>query len=400
MADAREPRTQAASPSKDYVYAIGYLRAFAVGLVVAHHSVLAYHPLAPPPPTSLADEPRWWPGFAVVEPERWGGFAAFAGFNDIYFMSLLFFVSGFFVWGSLRRKGPAPFLTDHLRRLGLPFLFGVGVLAPLAYYPTYLQITRGGTLAGFWEQWRALGEWPSGPMWFLWVLLAFHSVAALLYVAAPGLIESLGRLTNTASRKPLVFFAFLAAVSALAYGSLRWAYHPLEWTLMGPFAFQTTRILHYLAYFLIGVGHGALGLRRGLLETDGKLARGSSWWIAAAFTLFGLTAAAPGYSEQSPLWAAATTVGFVLTCASSTLAFLALFLRYARSASRRLDSLSANSYAIYLLHYPIVNWLQYALLAAALPAIVKGAVVTCAALGLSWAAAAAVRRVPGAAHFV
>lgn len=33
-----------------YNYAFGYLRAFIVVLVVAHHAALAYHPFAPPPP--------------------------------------------------------------------------------------------------------------------------------------------------------------------------------------------------------------------------------------------------------------------------------------------------------------------------------------------------------------
>ena len=36
------------APSGSYNLAIGYLRAFITLLVVAHHSVLAYHPYAPP----------------------------------------------------------------------------------------------------------------------------------------------------------------------------------------------------------------------------------------------------------------------------------------------------------------------------------------------------------------
>ncbi|MGO9776410.1 MAG: acyltransferase family protein [Terracidiphilus sp.] len=88
------------------------------------------------------------------------------------------------------------------------------------------------------------------------------------------------------------------------------------------------------------------------------------------------------------------------TCAASCFAFLALFLRFARSGSRLFDSLSANSYGIYLVHYAYVNWLQYALLPASLPAVVKWAIVFTSALGLSWATVAWMRRIPAIARVV
>jgi hypothetical protein len=33
-------------------------------------------------------------------------------------------------------------------------------------------------LAAFWQHWLALPFWPSGPPWFLWVLLVFNLIAA------------------------------------------------------------------------------------------------------------------------------------------------------------------------------------------------------------------------------
>lgn len=395
------------TPEKQYVHAIGYLRAAAVALVVAHHAVLAYHPFAPPPPPSLAMPPRWWPAFPVVDSERWGGFAAFASFNDIFLMSLLFFLSGLFVWNSLQRKQTAPFLRDRLWRLGLPFLVAAGLLAPLAYYPTYLQISGDGSGPGFWQQWLALaelGEWPAGPAWFIWVLLVFDAAAALLYLVLPRWGVSLGSITARVSRNPVGFFGFLVAVSAITYIPMRLNVDALHWTLLGPFAFQTSRIFHYLAYFAIGVGVGAWGLQSGLLAPDGKLARHWSRWLGAAPAFFGIAAviAVVTASDQpeTPARAALGASTFVLSCAASCLAFLALFLHFVRSPSRMFDSLAANSYAIYLLHYPIVNWLQYALLPASMPTIVKGVAVTVIALGLSWAAAIAIRRVPGVARVV
>ena len=80
--DQHEAILKLAKP--EYSVAVGYLRAFVTVLVLAHHAVLAYHPFAPPPPTSLLAQPRWWQTFPVVDAQRWSGFALLVGFNDIF----------------------------------------------------------------------------------------------------------------------------------------------------------------------------------------------------------------------------------------------------------------------------------------------------------------------------
>ena len=101
--------------------------------------------------------------------------------------------------------------------------------------------------------------------WFVWVLLGFDGLAALLLAAAPRWGETLGRMTSGASRRPVVFFAALAGISAMVYIPMALLFTPVSWTGFGPFVFQTSRILHYLAYFLLGAGVGAWGVDRGLL---------------------------------------------------------------------------------------------------------------------------------------
>lgn len=393
-----------AASTAGYNRPIGYLRAFIVALVVAHHAALAYYPFVPPPPASLIAQPRWWEAFPIVDPHRGSGFALFVGFNDVFFMSLMFLLSGMFVWHGMARKGAAKFLKDRLLRLGLPFVVAAAILAPLAYYPAYLQISGHASLAGFWHQWRALGNWPAGPAWFIWLLLAFDGIAALLFLLAPRWGQTLGALTSGAARRPALFFAALVALSALVYIPMALHFTSLTWTAFGPFTFQTSRILHYLAYFLVAVGVGAYGVDRGLLDPDGKLARRWILWVAAALVLFAAATAATVVAltsgNPSRGLAIAMDAGFVLSCAASCFAFLALFLRFARSRSRLFDSLSANSYGIYLVHYVFVNWLQYSLISAQLPAVVKWSIVLAGALGLSWATAATIRRIPAVARVV
>jgi Acyltransferase family len=149
-----------------YSVPMGYLRAFITLLVVAHHAVLAYHPFAPPMAPSLLAEPRWWPVFPIVDEQRWAGFMLLTAFNDMFFMSLMFFLSGVFVWGSLQRKQAAAFLRDRAMRLGVPFVVSMALLAPLAYYPSYLASAGSAAAAGgFRAEWLSLGMWPAGPAW-------------------------------------------------------------------------------------------------------------------------------------------------------------------------------------------------------------------------------------------
>jgi peptidoglycan/LPS O-acetylase OafA/YrhL len=316
-------------------------------------------------------------------------------------MSLMFFLSGLFFWPSLARKGRAQFLRDRLLRLGLPFAAGAAILAPLAYYPTWLEISHHHPTTPFWHQWLALGQWPSGPAWFIWVLLAFDCIATLLTALAPDWGNTVGRVAARLSIRPVVFFCALVAISAIAYIPMALRFTPVAWTAFGPFTFQTSRILHYFVYFLIAVGIGAWGLDRGLLAPGGKLARRWPLWTAAALVIFVATSAigvaAITSHAKSPAWTIANEVGFVLSCAATSLALLALFLHFARSRSPLLESLSANSYAIYLVHYCFVSWLQYALLPASLSVVAKFAIVFCGALGLSWATSAALRRIPALA---
>lgn len=388
-----------------YNYPIGYLRGFVVALVVAHHSALAYHPFAPPLPASLIAQPRWWMAFPVLDPARWGFATVLVAFNDLFFMSLMFFLSGLFFWQSFARKGGAKFLRDRFLRLGVPFIVAAALVPPVAYYPTWLQITHGtGTASGFWHQWFALGQWPSGPAWFVWVLLAFDCIAALLFTLAPATGEALRRITSRISRSPVVFFAVLVVASAALYIPMAYSFGSLAWTAFGPFTFQTSRILHYFLYFFIAIGVGALGTHRGLLAPDGKLARRWLPWTTVALVVFvlnsGIAVAAVTAHAHSRAWALAHDAGFVLSCAAISLAFLAVFLRFVKSRSAIFESLSANSYAIFLVHYMFVSWLQYALLPASLPGYAKFTIVFTGALGLSWATAAAIRRIPAVRQII
>ncbi len=85
----------------------------------------------------------------------------------------------------------------------------------------------------------------------------------------------------------------------------------------------------------------------------------------------------------------AAGMGFVVACAAGCLGSLAVCLRFAHWRLRAFDSLSANAYRMYLIHYVFAVWLQYALLGTGLSAIGKAAIVFAGTLIMSWSIAAA-----------
>lgn len=393
------------SPAPRSSIAIDNLRAIVILLVLSFHSVLAYLNFLPASPFRFDDPPYLWRAFPIVDSERWLGFDLFCAWQDVFLMSFFMFLSGLFVWPSLRRKGPLNFLSDRMLRLGLPFAVVVLLLTPLAHYPTYLQTAADPGLEAFWRHWLALPFWPVGPMWFLGLLMVGDIAAALLYPwVVPG-ADRLLRLSSEVRQRPGRFLAAMALASALAYIPLELIFGASTWFHQGPFTFQLSRPAHYAVYFFAGALVGACGIERGLLALDGPLARRWKAWLAAALLSFflwaGLTALVRDAGDAAPLaLRVAGDLSFVLACFGSCFFALAFGLRFARLPLVVFDSLKANAYGMYLIHYVFVVWLQFAVLGLAMPALAKAAIVFAGTLALSWSATASLRQIPLVAQVV
>ena len=385
--------------------ALDNLRAFVILLVLSFHSVLAYLNFLPAAPFPFDSQPYLWRAFPMVDTARWFGFDLFCAWQDVFLMSLFFFLSGLFVWRSLERKGTQIFLHDRMLRLGVPFAFVVALLMPLANYPTYLQTAADPSFFAFWRDWLALPFWPCGPMWFLWLLLVADCAAAALHRFASRWGEALIRISSCAGTRPTRYFVGLVIASALAYVPLAIVFTPSAWAAFGPFGFQLSRPLHYAVYFFAGVGLGACGIEDGLFGPRGALVRcWAVWLIAAVGSLFlwmaltALTMAGAGSTSLGLRILA--DLSFVPACFASCFAMLALVLRFARNRLPVLDTLKRDAYGIYLVHYVFVVWLQYALLGAGLPALGKAGIVFGGTLLLSWLTVVAIRQLPTAAQVI
>ena len=119
----------------------------------------------------------------------------------------------------------------------------------------------------------------------------------------------------------------------------------------------------------------------------------ASWLGLSALVRF-----APG--GASPALQTLDDASFVLACFASCFCVLALALRFMPAHRPALDALNRNAYGMYLVHYPFVLWLQYALLAVPLPAIVKYLIVLAGSVLLSLAASEALGRLPAIAAII
>lgn len=373
------------------------LRGLAIVFVLMTHASLAYVASAQTQPFPFDSPPYGWVIFPILDARRWLGLDVFCAWQDVFLMSLWFFLSGVFTWPSIERDGGLVFLAKRVLRLGAPLLFGVAVLMPIALYPVYRVTAADPTLAGYAREYLALPFAPCGPLWFLWLLLGFTFAAAAVYRFGRPTVLRIGDLSQQFEERPVRTFAAWALLCAAAYVPLALLFTPWSWTNQGPFALQLCRPLLYAVYYFAGLGVGTAGLGKGILRVDGVAARKWAIWMAAAGASLalwlGLTALALRPGSSAPLLLnAAGDASYALADACSVVFVLAICLRFG-AAGRwpLLAKLSDNALGIYVLHYAPIVWLQYALLGLAWPALLKAALVLCGSAASCMAAIAAAR---------
>ena len=394
-----DPHSGIASSRTGRTYWLDYLRAFITVLVVAHHSTLAYTTFAHFNPQAYVASTH-----PIVDDSRAFGLDVFEDFNDVYFMSLMFLISGIFVLPSLARKGSRIFLRDRFRRLFIPLLITVAFIMPFGYLASWNLAHHNWDLHAFLVDYIAVEHWPAGPAWFIGILFVFNGIIGGFYLRWRATLDRwAGSLANHSSR-PLALFVRAYILTLILLLPFVLIFGASAWIGFGPFAFQLSRILLYAGYFVVGMLLGAAGTGKGLLAGDSALMRYSSIWLIGCILAYSVLGNAGMHIRDlqdhnhlndtqaillyRPFWC--------LSCTLSCMAFLSRFHRIFRKTAARpvWESLSANAYGIYLIHYVFVLWIQYLLLPVSLPAVAKFALTFIGALALSWAITALIRKIP------
>lgn len=366
--------------------ALDRARTFLTLVVLLHHAVIPYT------------------FYGHTDPKEFFAFDMIVLATDSFFMAMFFFLSGLFAWSGIGRKGAVNYLVDRLLRLGLPFVVCAFTIIPLAYYAISLRQHPEIGFSEFWWNMITTGPWPSGPIWFLWVLLIFDVVACILHRLSPNLLDPINRLSLRGRRRPAEFFAVMLAVTAAFYVPGLMMFGHARWFEFGPFSVQYGRVLLYATYFFFGAGIGVAQLDRGLLAADGRMARVSWDWMVLAIVpyyfmwlLIGVKRENLGNPSPLPGWyEAAYALCFTVFSVAIMFLILAYFLRFAQSGKSVLDVMQSDAFGMFLVHYPITLWLVYWLHDFNVPAIAKATIVFVLTVVLSWVATRVLRSVPGA----
>jgi hypothetical protein len=369
--------------------ALHNLRGMAIALVVMQHTSIAYLASVDSKGYAFDQSPFQWLAFPVLDRSRWLGFDIFCAWQDVYLMSLMFFLSGVFAWPSLERSGTKRFLERRFIKLGGAFLFGVAVVMPLALYPVYRRSAADPSLIGYMRAYLSLPFLPNGPMWFLWMLLVLDVVAAALHRSGRRAVDATASVVASLERRPVLAFAAFANVLIAAYAPLAMAFTPWRWSNHGLFAIQFCRPLLYAAYFLLGLVVGRQGLGRRMLNADGFLAQHLRALLGLAAVTLGLWMALTGLAleladETPAALQLLADASFAAAGLASVLLALAAAFRFGAIRRPLVGAVADQALPIYLVHYAPVVWIQYLLLDLPLSAVAKAAIVFIGAFAISW----------------
>jgi glucan biosynthesis protein C len=319
------------------------------------------------------------------------------GIGASFLLGLFYMISGYFTPGPYDRKGPGIFLSDRLKRLGIPLVFYAVFINPLV---TYWAAVHGGYEGSLLQYVPThvpdLTKASISVLWFVEALLIFSIVYALvrLLTKAGSAREGAPPVPVPSNRSIALFALLLGLVTFVVriWAPMWWWWEPLHQ--------EPGHFPQYIGFFLVGVV-----AYRHMWFTQISAAQVRLWrWVALALVpLFPALAVAAGAlrGEMDP----AVTGGFTWLSLAYSLwegfmgtAMVIVVLVWCRDRfdrqGRLLRSMSAASYAVYVLHPLLIVPLALALSGIRLDLSLKFVLVAPLAVALCFLVGHVIRKLP------
>jgi len=392
ISDTAKPHTQ--SPDSRLLF-VDNLRIVLITLVVLHHIALVYGASSP---------------FYYVEPPKndlaaYTALLVFVLFNQAYFMGFFFLISGYFVPRSYDHKGSVSYLKGRLLRLGIPLLVFIFILNPIASLGIYQMPASltGITNPLTWQQYpQLIGV---GPLWFAEMLLIFDFGYTLWRITTRS--RKSRPLDNPKLPGFLAIGIFIPALAIVSY-LLRIAV-PMGATT--PFLqFPTPSYLpQYLSFFIFGIVAYRRDWFRTIPDSMGYVGFGMA--LAAAVLLFPLalsshmfslklTAASRNFIGNGQWQSAVYTLWDSIFSVGMCLGLITLFRRCCNQQGKLCRLMSQQSFAVYIVHIPLIVFLAVLLRGINLANLLKFCLAAIIVVPLCFAAAWLVRKIPGVSKVV
>jgi len=195
------------------------------------------------------DDYPWHVKNSLVSPT----FSAFIGFLVIWIMPVFFILSGMSSFYSLRKRTGGQFIIARVKRLLIPFIFGVFVLIPPQ---VYLERLSRGQFEGsffqffphYFDGFYAFGgnfAWMGLHLWFLEMLFLYSllMLPLFLWIKKEKVLQQIAKLTNLLA-KPGAIFLLAVPLSVIEIS--------LDPEGLGMREFGGWNIFQYMIFFLYG----------------------------------------------------------------------------------------------------------------------------------------------------
>ncbi len=320
--------------------------------------------------------PHWWP---VVDRYRHGMFDAFAFVTHSFRMEVFFLLSGFFGRLLLRRYGRAGFITNRGRRVLLPLAIGMALMVVAQAAASWCFDRPATAPTGFpgyvCTPWPSEVAGPAARLWHPWFChLWFLEYLALFYVGIVLLDVLIGDRCSKwldAREHRLVWFMRQAWMPLAAAALMTLALLPMRsWVVDTPLSIVPQ--WRFFAYYVPFVALGWMMHRNPILLTSTALHwnwRNSVGLLLSVGVLAGLlwnVGSVPAHAS----WSGTLAIRAVSSLCTwlAVIQILGIVVVVLNNANPTVRYLADASYWCYLVHLPIVLWLQ-----GTLPPTISGA---------------------------
>ena len=353
------------------LYFMDNLRSFAICLVVIFHLTLLYTEFTP------VQNPI---------PESYNGM--FMGISSLIngplLNSIMFFIAGFFAFETYRRKGGLSFAKDKLIKLGIPYIGGLIVLAPVTQYIANHSWGKDDNFFQFWLKDFFLPKTITPHhLWFIGILLIFFVMAIPFFNVVQ---KNKKEIRHKRYVQNIIIALFLAGMF-FAYFGLGFFYKPYDFTSIYIINFPPMVLPIYAAYFILGVY--AYFQNWFSIEHKQYIFPWAIAYIVFLILNIGTFIVIPtALADNHPLLA----IAFIGSTFTGILLLIGIFKRFTNKITNFTSWVSKNSYGTYIFHYCIVFLVVYFMRDIPIPFMVKYVVQCIFCPCIIWAFAGLLKR--------
>ncbi|HVU55538.1 MAG TPA: acyltransferase [Puia sp.] len=309
-------------------------------------------------------------------------FATYQVFLQSFFMGFLFFIAGYFVPKAYDTKGAVKFLRDRAFRLGLPLLFFVFLLQPIAIYCIFLfdKQTPWNSFGELYAGYIQKGSWMggTGPLWFCEALLLFCLVYTLFRIIDRrlGISLLLHRLKTGFPRQSAIWIFIALITIATFLVRIPWpngtSFYNLQFCYFSQYVFFfAAGILAYRGDWLrkLPISAGRYWRRVGIIG-------GLILWIGGILLGGALKGDLAPYRGGIHWQSLVDCLRDQVSGVGISLFLLTWFRERFNRQGRWARLFSANAFAVYVFHTPVMIALSKVLIGLHWPLLVKFLLLT------------------------